>query len=86
MEHEKGKEPWSDLRVGQKVTIFFDPLTEKEVEEERVKLIAFRYSGGWWNGRKVSWWIVQFSDRQKCFRKILEPEVIAGEPSSQPST
>lgn len=69
------QEVWTALKKGQKVTVYYDPLTEQEVEEENVKLLVFRYSGGYFNDRKISYWTVQFSDRMKCQRKILEPEV-----------
>lgn len=47
------------LKVGQKVNIYQDPLTQKDLEG-RATLIDFSSLGGIYEGRQVSRWLVAF--------------------------
>jgi len=61
----------SVLSVGDKVRVYFDPLTEREYEGE-ARLKRFVLSDGEYNGRVIEWWYVRFpGEKSDFFRKIL---------------
>lgn len=65
-------------RKGEKITVYYDPLSENEPEAE-ARIVRWHHSGGWYEGRKINWYEVKFSDGAKATRKILEPLVLPKE-------
>lgn len=61
------------MKKGERVEVYYDPLTENELEGKAQLLEELAESVGTWNGRNLTEWRVKFADGAKVIRKILEP-------------
>lgn len=62
------------MNKGDRVRVYFDPLTEREFEDE-VRLVERVGEVGFWEGRVVARWKVKFIGESKIYeRNILEPK------------
>lgn len=64
-----------NMKQGDRVNIYHDPLTERELEGKAQLLKRVTENVGSWEGRTISLWEVKFADGAKVWRKVLEPEV-----------
>lgn len=61
------------MKKGERVEVYYDPLTEQELEGKAQLVEEMAGSIGTWEGRNLALWKVKFSDGAKVTRKILEP-------------
>ncbi len=63
----------AELKRGQKVNIYEDPLTCKKLEG-RARLLEFLGGGGVYEGRSVTRWMVKFDGDSKPYQRTICPQ------------